>query len=93
MEMRARSRTSTAIRSLLDLAPPMAVVVRDGAEVELPTAEVQVGDVILVRPGSKIGVDGTVELGESEVDESMVTGESLPVSTSPGSAVVGRRST
>jgi P-type Cu2+ transporter len=63
---------------LLELAPPMAVVLRDGHEEEVPTAQVQVGDLLLVRPGAKIPVDGVVEDGVSEVDESMVTGESLP---------------
>jgi len=88
-EMRARGGANDAIRTLLDLAPPKAVVLRDGEPVEVPTAEVVVGDLLLVRPGSKIAVDGVVEEGESEVDESMVTGESLPVHKAPGSAVVG----
>jgi Cu2+-exporting ATPase len=89
LEMRARSGASTAIRSLLDLAPPMAVVLRDGTEAEVPTSEVVVGDVVLVRPGAKIPVDGAVQDGESEVDESMVTGESLPVHKETGALVVG----
>ena len=88
-EMRARGGANDAIRTLLELAPPMAVVLRDGAEVEVPTAEVQVADLVLVRPGAKVPVDGLVESGESEVDESMVTGESLPVAKAPGSAVIG----
>jgi P-type Cu2+ transporter len=88
-EMRARGGANEAIRALLELAPPMAVVVRDSVEVEVPTARVQVGDLLLVRPGAKIPVDGVVEVGESEVDESMVTGESLPVAKAPGSAVIG----
>jgi Cu2+-exporting ATPase len=88
-EMRARGGANDAIRSLLDLAPPMAVVVRDDTEVEVPTAEVAVGDLVLVRPGAKIPVDGVVEDGDSDVDESMVTGESLPVHKSPGSPVTG----
>ncbi|MGB7980353.1 MAG: heavy metal translocating P-type ATPase [Candidatus Nanopelagicales bacterium] len=88
-EMRARGGANDAIRTLLELAPPMAVVLRDGAEVEVPTAEVQVDDLVLVRPGAKVPVDGLVESGESEVDESMVTGESLPVTKGPGSAVIG----
>ena len=67
----------------------MAVVLRDGVEVEVPTAEVLVGDLVLIRPGAKVPVDGLVESGESEVDESMVTGESLPVAKVPGSAVIG----
>ncbi|MCU1642072.1 MAG: ATPase [Nocardia sp.] len=88
-EMRARGGANDAIRALLDLAPPQAVVIRDGQEVEIPTAEVIVGDVLLVRPGSKIAVDGEVLEGESEVDESMVTGESLPVHKDAGATVIG----
>lgn len=88
-EMRARGGANDAIRTLLDLAPPRAVVVRDGAPVEVPTSDVAVGDLLLVRPGTKIAADGVVEQGESEVDESTVTGESLPVHKSPGSSVVG----
>ena len=88
-EMRARGGANDAIRSLLELAPPTAVVLRDGQEVEVPTAHVQVGDLLLIRPGSKIPVDGLVEGGDSEVDESMVTGESLPVVKSPASEVIG----
>jgi P-type Cu2+ transporter len=88
-EMRARGGANDAIRTLLDLAPPKALVIRDSETVEVPTGEVQVGDLLLVRPGSKIAVDGVVEEGESEVDESMVTGESLPVHKQPGSEVVG----
>nr|WP_237755245.1 copper-translocating P-type ATPase [Nocardia nova] len=88
-EMRARGGASDAIRTLLDLAPPHAVVLRDGRELEIPTAQVVVGDLLLVRPGAKIPVDGVVEDGDSEVDESMVTGESLPVRKQPGSAVIG----
>ncbi len=88
-EMRARGGANDAIRRLLSLAPAKAVVIRDGKEVELPTAEVIVGDLLLVRPGAKVATDGTVEEGDSEVDESMVTGESLPVSKQPGSSVIG----
>ncbi|WP_024805052.1 cation-translocating P-type ATPase [Nocardia sp. BMG51109] len=88
-EMRARGGANDAIRTLLDLAPPRAVVIRDGREAEIPTAEVVVDDVLLVRPGTKIAVDGVVVDGDSEVDESMVTGESLPVHKEPGSAVIG----
>jgi Cu2+-exporting ATPase len=88
-EMRARGGANDAIRALLDLAPPRAVVLRDGEPVELPTAEVQVGDLLLVRPGSKVPVDAEVVEGESEVDESTVTGESLPVHKQPGDALVG----
>jgi Cu2+-exporting ATPase len=88
-EMRARGGANDAIRTLLDLAPPMAIVIREGEPVEVPTAEVVVGDLLLVRPGAKIAVDGVVEDGESEVDESMVTGESLPVHKEPGSELIG----
>jgi len=88
-EMRARGGANDAIRALLDLAPPRAVVLRDGQPVEVPTAEVTVGDLLLVRPGAKIPVDGVVEDGQSEVDESMVTGESLPVHKAPGDQVIG----
>jgi Cu2+-exporting ATPase len=88
-EMRARGGANDAIRALLDLAPPRAVVLRDGEPVEVPTAEVQAGDLLLVRPGAKIAVDAVVEDGESEVDESMVTGESVPVAKAPGSPVIG----
>jgi P-type Cu2+ transporter len=88
-EMRARSGTSDAIRTLLDLAPPMAVVLRDGEPVEIPTAEVVVGALLLIRPGAKVPVDAAVEEGESQVDESTVTGESLPVPKRPGDQLVG----
>src|SRR3546814_15076904 len=67
----------------------MATVIRDGENVQVPTAEVAVGDLLLVRPGSKIAVDGAVEEGDSAIDESMVTGESLPVHTAPGDTLIG----
>jgi Cu2+-exporting ATPase len=88
-EMRARGGANDAIRALLDLASPRAVVLRDGEPVEVPTAEVVVGDLLLVRPGAKVPVDGVVEEGDSEVDESMVTGESLPVHKESGAEVIG----
>src|SRR5919109_853278 len=88
-EMRARGGANDAIRALLDLAPPMAVVIRDGQEREMPTAEVQVGDLLLIRPGAKVPVDAAVVEGESSVDESTVTGESLPVHKEPGDQLVG----
>ncbi|CAN5184234.1 heavy metal translocating P-type ATPase [soil metagenome] len=88
-EMRARGGANDAIRTLLDLAPPKATVIRSGKTVEVPTSEVAAGDLLLVRPGDKVAVDGVVEEGQSEVDESMVTGESLPVSKAPGSQVIG----
>jgi Cu2+-exporting ATPase len=88
-EMRARGGANDAILTLLELAPPMAVVIRDGDPVEVPTADVAVGDLLLIRPGAKIPVDGVVVEGESEVDESMVTGESLPVTKAINSQVIG----
>src|SRR5215217_1142976 len=88
-EMRARGGANDAIRTLLELAPPMAVVIRDGEPVEVSTADVKVGDLLLIRPGAKIPVDGVVLEGESEVDESMVTGESLPVAKAVESQVIG----
>ncbi len=88
-EMRARGGANEAVRALMDLAPPTATVVRDGVPVEVPTAEVLAGDLLLVRPGGKVPVDGIVEDGASEVDESMVTGESLPVAKGAGSLVIG----
>src|SRR5438128_2281383 len=87
--MRARGGANDAIRTMLHLAPPMVVVIRDGEQVEIPTAQVAVGDQLLIRPGAKIPVDAIVQEGDSEVDESMVTGESLPVSKAPGSELTG----
>ncbi len=89
VEMRARGGANDAVRTLLELAPSKALVIRDGNTVEIPTAEVMPGDLMLVRPGSKVPTDGVVEDGESEIDESMVTGESLPVAKSTGSEVIG----
>src|SRR5512132_1720363 len=88
-EMRARGGANDAVRALLDLAPPQAVVIREGRELELPTAEITVGDVLLIRPGAKVAVDAEVVEGASSVDESMVTGESLPVSKRPGEKLIG----
>src|SRR3990172_6679752 len=89
LEMRARAGASAAIRALLDLAPPKANVIRGGREVEVPTAEVAVDDIIVIRPGNKIPVDGKVIEGRSTVDESMLTGESMPVDKKPGDTVIG----
>jgi P-type Cu2+ transporter len=89
LEMRARVGATDAIRGLLDLAPPRASVLRNGQEVEIPTAEVAVNDLIIVRPGGKIPVDGEIVDGTSEVDESTLTGESVPVKKGPGDAVIG----
>jgi Cu2+-exporting ATPase len=89
LEMRARAGASAAIRALMDLAPAMATVLRNGAEIEIPTAEVLAGDTVVIRPGNKIPVDGTVLEGTSQVDESMLTGESMPVEKRPGATVIG----
>jgi Cu2+-exporting ATPase len=88
-ELRARGGANDAIRALLDLAPPRAVVLRDGEPVEVATAQVQVGELLLIRPGAKVPVDATIEDGESEVDESTVTGESLPVHKQVGDELIG----
>ena len=89
LEMRARAGASSAIKALMNLTPAKASVIRNGAEVEVPTAEVLAGEIVVIRPGSKIPVDGTVETGESLVDESMLTGESMPVQKGPGATVIG----
>ncbi|HSE93221.1 MAG TPA: heavy metal translocating P-type ATPase [Methylomirabilota bacterium] len=88
LEARARGRTSEAIRRLMSLAPRTARVVRDGHDVEVPTGEVTVGDLVRIRPGERLPVDGTVVEGASAVDESMLTGESLPVEKTLESKVV-----
>jgi Cu+-exporting ATPase len=89
LEARARFRTSSAIRALLGLAPRTASVVRDGAEIQVDVAQVRHGDVVRVRPGERVPVDGVVVQGASAVDESMLTGESLPVDKGPGDRVAG----
>jgi P-type Cu2+ transporter len=89
LEMRARAGASSAIKALMKLAPAKASVIRNDAEVEIPTAEVLAGEIVVMRPGAKIPVDGTVETGESLVDESMITGESMPVQKGPGATVIG----
>ena len=89
LEALTRGRTSEAIRKLMKLQPKVARVMRDGREEEIPADEVEIGDVILVRPGESIAVDGEVVDGYSAVDESMLTGESLPVEKKAGDAVIG----
>jgi Cu+-exporting ATPase len=89
LEARARSRTSAAVRKLAGLRPATARIIRDGDEREIPLDHLQVGDEVLVRPGEKIPADGTVIDGSSNVDESMLTGEPMPVAKSAGAAVVG----
>jgi len=87
LEARARGRTSEAIRRLVSLAPRTARVLRDGAEVDVPTADVRVGDFVRIRPGERVPVDGVVTEGASTIDESMLTGESVPVEKTPESRV------
>ncbi len=89
LEARAKGRTSEAIRKLIGLSPRTATVVRNGQERAVPIEDVQVGDTVLVRPGEKVPVDGTVTGGESSVDESVITGEPIPVYKQPGDTAVG----
>ncbi len=89
LELRARSRTGAAIRALLDLSPKTARVLRDGTEQDIPLEQVKPGDRLRVRPGEKVPVDGVVLEGASSVDESMITGESIPVAKESGSRVIG----
>ena len=88
METRSKGKTGQAIARLMDLTPKTATVLRDGGEVELPVEQVQVGDLVLVRPGASVPVDGVVEEGASSVDESALTGESIPVDKGPGDTVI-----
>jgi len=89
MEEAIKKRSSAAVRKLLDLRPSMATVVRDGREVQVPAQDVQVDDLVVVRPGDKVPVDGVVVEGLSSVDESMITGESVPVEKKVGDEVIG----
>ncbi len=89
LEARAKGRTSEAIKKLIGLRPRTARVIRDGIEADLPVASVVVGDIVVVRPGEKIPVDGVVTRGRSAVDESMITGESLPAGKAEGDEVIG----
>ena len=89
LEMRARAGASDAIRALLDLTPPTATVIRNDEPMEVPTAEVVLDDIVMIRPGDKVPVDGVIIDGASSVDESMITGESVPVDKTMGSAVIG----
>jgi P-type Cu+ transporter len=89
LEARARGRSSDAIKRLIGLQPRLARIVRDGVELDVPTREVIEGDIVIVRPGERIPVDGAVLDGASAVDESMLTGESVPVEKIPGSTVFG----
>ncbi len=89
MEMKSRKGTSDSLRALFDIVPPTATVIRDGQETEVPTAEIVVGDEIRLRPGDRVPVDGQVVSGAGAVDESLVTGESIPVEKGPGDDLVG----
>jgi Cu+-exporting ATPase len=89
LEARAKGRTSEAIKKLLSLQAKTARVVRDGVEIDVPVDDVRIGDLVVVRPGEKIPVDGVVVEGRSSVDESMLTGESMPVAKGPGVEVIG----
>jgi Cu+-exporting ATPase len=89
LEARAKGQTSEAIRELMGLQPKTARVIRDGKEIDIPVEEVLAGDLVLVRPGEKIPVDGTIREGKSAVDESMITGESIPVEKTEGDEVIG----
>ncbi len=89
MEMRSRRGTSDALRALFDLVPPQANVIRNGKEMMLPVARVVEGDIIILRPGDKVPVDGEVIEGETALDESLVTGESIPVEKKTGNKVIG----
>jgi len=89
LELRARNRTGSAVRSLLNLAPKIAQIVQDREEKEVPIDQIKAGDILRVRPGDKIPVDGTVMEGRTTIDESMITGESMPVDKSVGDKVTG----
>ena len=89
MEMKSRRGTTDALQALFDLVPPQARVIRGGKEKLIPTAEVKLGDIIVLKPGDKVPVDGEIVEGETAIDESLVTGESLPVAKSVGDKVIG----
>jgi P-type Cu2+ transporter len=88
MEMRSRRGTNDALRALFDLVPPQATVIRDGEELTIPSGEVRLDGIVLLRPGDKVPVDGEVIEGETSIDEALVTGESVPVTKRPGDAVI-----
>jgi Cu+-exporting ATPase len=89
LESRAKGQTSEAIKKLIGLKPKSAIVIRDNAELEIAVDDVQISDIILIKPGERIPVDGTVKQGYSSVDESMITGESIPVDKKVGDTVIG----
>lgn len=89
MEGRSKNKTSEAIRKLMELAPDTSIVIRDGKQMEVPVEQIMIGETILIKPGSRIPLDGIVEDGTTSVDESMLTGESIPVEKSVGDEVIG----
>ena len=89
MEMKSRRGTSDALRALFDLVPSKANVIRDGKEINIPSADIVHDDIVVLRPGDKVPVDGEISLGESSIDESLITGESIPVGKKIGDKVVG----
>lgn len=88
MEMRSRRGMNDAMRALFDLVPPQATILRDGVETTIPSADVQVNDIVILKPGDKIPVDGVVTTGETSIDESLVTGESIPITKREGDPVI-----
>jgi Cu+-exporting ATPase len=89
LETRAKGQTSEAIKKLIGLNPKTALVIRDGGEKEIAIEDVQVGDLILVRPGERVPVDGIIREGYSSIDESVITGESIPIEKKAGDEVIG----
>jgi P-type Cu2+ transporter len=89
LEIKSRKGTSDSLRALFDIVPPTATVLRDGRELELPTSEIVVGNRVRLKPGDKVPVDGVVKSGSTSVDESLVTGESIPVEKGVGDEVIG----
>lgn len=89
LEALAKSRTNDAIKKLMNLAPKTAIVIRNGKEIEVAVDDIKLGDIILVKPGERIAVDGTIVDGHSSIDESMITGESIPVEKKKGDEVIG----
>ena len=89
LETAAKGRTFEAIKKLMSLQAKTARVVRDGGELDIPIEDVVVGDMVVVRPGERVPVDGEIREGNSSIDESMLTGESLPVEKGPGDSIVG----
>jgi len=89
LEARAKGQTSEAIKKLIGMQPKTALVIRNGSEIEIPVEDVEVGNLILVRPGGRVAVDGIIRQGYSSIDESMITGESIPVEKKVGTEVIG----